>query len=222
MREITISQRSIEIEDVDLPLEQVDLDDDNPRILYKLSLEQEDTEMDDVILAMQEVKNLKRDIKMTGGLRERIYVQKVGKRYVVREGNCRTVCYRALHKEDPKNPAWKKIPASVLPADITAREVAILLSDFISTDDSRHGAGRDECTSKPSRRWTRQPAQSAATLHRPCGSTASASGPWPVCRDGGVQCEQHFVSTNMPTSCRNLDRSLRKRNEQMAPREVGS
>ena len=92
----------------------------------------------DVILRLNEVKQLKKDIKTNGGLRERIIVKEVGPgEYVVVEGNVRYTLYGALHQEDPDDPCWQTIPARILPKDITDKEIAILLSDF-------HVAGKIE------------------------------------------------------------------------------
>jgi len=57
------------------------------------------------------------------------------------EGNCRLVCYRKLleqaHEADVDDEQWKRIPARVLPADITQRQIHILLGDL-------HIAGKNE------------------------------------------------------------------------------
>jgi hypothetical protein len=128
--EITIGGRKILMEHTEVPLDRVELDPKNPRLQYILSTVNGKT-VDEIVLQLPQVRSLLKDIANTGGLRERVYLQIVEKgKYIVREGNCRTVCYRALRQEDSKSPAWKKIPAKVLPPDISEREVAILLSDW--------------------------------------------------------------------------------------------
>lgn len=130
LEELTIDKEAVFLEHADIPLEDVHLDEDNPRIRYRLALEKDGKSLDEVILRMPEVSKLKKDIFENGGLRERIILKKNGKGYIVPEGNCRTVCYRALRKQYPDDPRWKSIPARILPNDIAPKKVAILLSDL--------------------------------------------------------------------------------------------
>ncbi len=131
VEEVVIRGKTIRLNHESLLLSDVILDEDNPRIRYRLRLEQGRRSLDSVIEAMPEVRALKRDIERNGGLRERIIVQ-AGRRgkWKTIEGNCRTVCYRSLHKKSPNDLRWKTIPARILPMDIDEREIAILLSDF--------------------------------------------------------------------------------------------
>jgi hypothetical protein len=131
VEEVVIRGKTIRLHHDSLPLADVLLDEDNPRIRYRLKLEQGRKSLDTVIETMPEVRALKRDIERNGGLRERIIVQQNQKgKWKTIEGNCRTVCYRSLHKKAPSDPRWKTIPARILPIDIDERDVAILLSDF--------------------------------------------------------------------------------------------
>jgi hypothetical protein len=133
IEEITIAGETIQLEHVDIALDKIELDEENPRIQYRLALLKGTKPLDEVILGMPEVTKLRKDIELNRGLRERIIVQKNGKDvYKALEGNCRTVCYRSLaanpkYKDDP---TWKTIPARVLPKDIDPKKVAILLSDL--------------------------------------------------------------------------------------------
>lgn len=131
VEEITINGRTIEMQHIDVQLDQIELDEENPRIRYRLSLDESGKSLEDLLLDSREVAELKKDIKRTGGLRERVYLQQIRKgRYVVREGNCRYSCYSSLRKEEPRSTLWKRIPARILPPDVTDREVATLLSDW--------------------------------------------------------------------------------------------
>ncbi len=131
VEEVTIGGKNIRLTHEDLPLTDVELDEDNPRIRYRLKLEQNGKPLDEVILGLSEVKALLRDIKKNGGLRERIIVQEnTGGKWKVVEGNCRWVCYNWLHQKEPTDPRWKKIPARILPKDVEPKEIAILLVDF--------------------------------------------------------------------------------------------
>ncbi|HEU4714817.1 MAG TPA: hypothetical protein VFS76_24865 [Pyrinomonadaceae bacterium] len=131
VEEVVIHGKTIRLMHEALPLKDVVLDENNPRIRYRLKLEQGRKSLDTVIQTMPEVGALRRDIERNGGLRERIIVQPIGKgKWKTIEGNCRTVCYRSLQKKMPNDPRWKTIPARILPVDVDERHIAILLSDF--------------------------------------------------------------------------------------------
>jgi len=131
VEEVVIRGKVIRLVHRNIPLENIVLDEDNPRIRYRLKLQKGRKSLDSVIQSMPEVRALKHDIERNGGLRERIIVQSTHSGgWKTIEGNCRTVCYRTLHKKAPRDARWKAIPARILPTDIDAREIAILLSDF--------------------------------------------------------------------------------------------
>jgi hypothetical protein len=123
--EITIANESVQMKLVEIPLEEIHLDADNPRIRYRFGLGTQQKSLDEVILSMSEVKLLRKDIKMTGGLRERIILQPNGDGYKVVEGNCRAACYRSLAADDPDDTRWHNIPARILPTGFDPRKVAI-------------------------------------------------------------------------------------------------
>src|SRR5206468_870194 len=115
----------------DVPLDRVELDERNPRIRYKLRLQADGKKLEEVILALPDVRKLKKDIEKNGGLRERVVVQPNGNgKLKVVEGNCRTVCYQSLNAKSPQDPRWKTMPARRLDKDVDPKAVAILLSDF--------------------------------------------------------------------------------------------
>jgi hypothetical protein len=133
MEEVTVDGAPFVLEHTDIPLDQVELDEHNPRIQYRLAIGKGSKTLDEVILGMSDVTKLRKDIELNGGLREKIVVQKLGnKKYKVLEGNCRTVCFRSLQVM-PKykgQKIWDTIPARVVPHDVEERKVAILLSDM--------------------------------------------------------------------------------------------
>lgn len=137
IEEATIGGNTIRLRHDEVPLDEVVLDDDNPRIRYRWGL-RPGKALDDVILGFPPVKLLLKDISQNLGLRERVIVQETADgRYKVVEGNCRTVVYRQLQKEDPKEDAWKELPVRILPKDVDPRVIAILLVGF-------HVAGKIE------------------------------------------------------------------------------
>ncbi len=126
-----VGGRAITLTHDEVPLERIALDENNPRIRYRLKLQQNGKSLDEVILAMPEVKQLRRDIEKNGGLRERVILEVNGEGQLKAvEGNCRVVCLQSLHEKDPKDLRWKKVPARILPKDVDPKEIAILLADF--------------------------------------------------------------------------------------------
>jgi hypothetical protein len=140
--EITLDGKRVQVQSVDLPLERVKLDPRNPRIAntVALSLKEEGDALQKKLEALlwgdSDVHDLYRQVQINKGLVERIIVRQDGS---VVEGNCRTVVYRKLRHKHPSDPAWRQIPARMLPADIGARDVAILLGEM-------HVAGKNTWT----------------------------------------------------------------------------
>ncbi len=130
IEEVTVGGKPIRLTYDDVPIEKIELDENNPRIRYRLKLEQDGKGLDQVIMAMPEVKQLRRDIEKNGGLRERVILQENGSKLKAIEGNCRMVCLHSLHEKNPADPRWKKVPARILPNDVDPKQIAILLSDF--------------------------------------------------------------------------------------------
>lgn len=131
--EITLDQRRVIVRCIDLPLNSVKLDPRNPRIAntVRSSNYGEDVQLQaklsDLLWQDPDVRALFRQVKQNHGLVERIIVRADG---VVAEGNCRTVVYNKLAAAFPDDPVWKRIPARVLPADISERQIAVLLGEL--------------------------------------------------------------------------------------------
>ena len=77
VEEVTVDGAPFILEHVDIPLSKIELDENNPRIQYRLGLVKGSKTLDEVILAMPEVTKLRKDIEQNGGLREKIVVQKM-------------------------------------------------------------------------------------------------------------------------------------------------
>lgn len=129
--DVPVSGKAIRLEHANISVNLLELDPDNPRIRYRLGIKPGTNAMQE-LLGWRDVHLLRKDIERSGGLRERIVVQYDArkKKYTVREGNCRTVCYSSLHEKAPQDPRWQKVPAKVLPEDVDPRAVAILLADW--------------------------------------------------------------------------------------------
>lgn len=137
IEETTIDNKTIQLVHDDVAIDRIELDQDNPRIRYRLALEANgngkkpsEKELEKVILDVPEVKRLLRDIEQNGGLRERVILQENGTKLKAIEGNCRLTCIRALHRKDKDDPRWKTIPARIMPSDVNPKHLAILLTDF--------------------------------------------------------------------------------------------
>jgi hypothetical protein len=131
IEEVVIGGTPVRLVYDDVPIGHIELDENNPRIRYRLKLQQNGKGLEDVILNMPEVKALRKDIEKNGGLRERVILQENGSgKLKAIEGNCRMVCLQSLHHKDPTEPKWKKVPSRILPKDLDPRQIAILLSDF--------------------------------------------------------------------------------------------
>src|SRR6266446_5062739 len=131
--EIILDGIRVQVRGQDLPLDSVQLDPTNPRVANTVAVSSFGTGaslqdcLRDYLWSDPDVHDLYRSVLANKGLIERIIVRSNG---VVAEGNCRTVVYRKLRENLPKDPNWKTIPARVLPADITDRQVAILLGEL--------------------------------------------------------------------------------------------
>lgn len=131
--EITLDGRRVTVRCIDLPLSEVKLDPGNPRVANTVAISsfgQGDVlqrNLAELLWDDSDVRALYQSVLSNRGLVERIIVRHDG---VVAEGNCRTVVYRKLAENQKSEPNWLRIPARVLPEDITDRQVAILLGEL--------------------------------------------------------------------------------------------
>lgn len=131
--EIVLDGKKVVVRNRDLPLDDVELDPTNPRVVNTVAIsnygegEKLQKGLRDLLWKDSDVHALYRAIMENKGLVERIIVRHNG---VVAEGNCRTVVYRKLRENYPDSPLWRAIPARVLPEDITDRQVAVLLGEL--------------------------------------------------------------------------------------------
>jgi hypothetical protein len=72
-----------------------------------------------------------KDIEENGGLLEKPFLQPNGNgNYKAKEANRRVLCVSDLRHRYPGNPAWRTVPARILPADLDPKKLAILLADW--------------------------------------------------------------------------------------------
>lgn len=124
-RILTIDGQVVPAEYRDLSLEKVRLSPRNPRIHRLLRRNPAPTpeEIQKFLLDEDGVADLQRQIRENGGLVDPIIVDQ---NCEVIEGNCRTAIYMKLREGRPHEAQWKKIPAYVLGADVSERQVLIL------------------------------------------------------------------------------------------------
>jgi hypothetical protein len=130
--EIVLAGTKVQVQCVDLPIREIKLDPENPRVANTVSVSAFGTgdrlqdALSDLLWQDPDVRDLYRSVLENKGLVERIIVRH---NHVVAEGNCRTVVYRKL-LENSKDKRWATIPARVLPEDITDKQIAILLGEL--------------------------------------------------------------------------------------------
>lgn len=131
---ITIEGRDVDLRGVEMPIEKVRLDPRNPRLANTVLANPDVGDarelqklLEETLWSDQNVRELFRQIQTNEGLTERILILEDG---TVVEGNCRSVVYRRLHDQFPGKGTWSKIPARMLPAQISAREIAILQGEM--------------------------------------------------------------------------------------------
>jgi hypothetical protein len=131
--EIVLDGANVQVRGQDLPLDEVQLDSTNPRVANAVAISEYGTgnvlqdRLSELLWSDPDVHDLYRSVLANKGLIERIIVRH---NLVVAEGNCRTVVYRKLRENFPSEERWRRIPARVLPAEITDRQVAVLLGEL--------------------------------------------------------------------------------------------
>jgi hypothetical protein len=152
VEEIIIGGRKVSLAHRDLPVDKLRLNPENQRVQFLLSIldhTPSEKEIAAQLWELDDVKLLRRSIKQNGGLLERIIVKADG---TIIEGNCRAVVYQKLRNEARQagNKAeaqnWGLIPARILPADISDKEIAYLLGEL-------HVAGKNEWTPYEQAAW---------------------------------------------------------------------
>jgi len=127
---VMIGGEDVAVKLTDVPLALVDLDAKNPRIQYRMLIRPKDKTLDDMLMELPGVPELKKDILLNGGIRERPFVQATNGRFLSVEGNCRIVCLRSLAREYVADARWQNVRVRLLPEDFSERKKSILLSDL--------------------------------------------------------------------------------------------
>ena len=119
----------LKIEHARLPIEKVELDPNNPRLIYKRQLFQGKS-AEDIIFQDPDTNWLLKDIEQKGIL-DPIYVMQLpGDTYKVTEGNRRTTVMKALHEKHRNSSMFSFIPARILPSETSEEQEALLMASF--------------------------------------------------------------------------------------------
>ena len=109
------------------------LDPHNPRIQFMIGQRAggvNANDLEDLIWEKDAVKALAQSILQNGGVYEAVIVQRLGTKFLVREGNCRTVACRRLCSQHPNDGRFKTLPAMIFDSDLTEEDLAVLLADM--------------------------------------------------------------------------------------------
>ncbi len=135
---LIIEGEPISVEHRRMPLKDVRLDPNNPRIQHAVKQQLRngpvsEEELRKLILDQPGVSELFKSIRDNGGILEPIYVRPDGR---IIEGNCRAASYLRLHSIKHDDVRWQTIPAVFVPK-ISDRQVAILQGQY-------HVAGKNK------------------------------------------------------------------------------
>jgi hypothetical protein len=130
---IVIQGRSIPYTRGAVAVDECVLDPQNPRIQFLIGQRAgavSEQDLDELIWAKDAVKALGQSILQNGGVYEAVIVQRKDQKFLVREGNCRTVACRRLIDQHPNDSRFRIMPAMVFDVDLTEEDLAILLADM--------------------------------------------------------------------------------------------
>lgn len=139
----TVQGRRVTYSAERLPINDCQLDPQNPRVQYLIGLRagsMSEAEVEEALWKTNAVKELAASIEANGGVREPVIAERQNGtgRYIFREGNCRLVGLRRLLKRHPQDPRFREVDAYVFEEGALSEEdIAVILSDI-------HVAGKIE------------------------------------------------------------------------------
>ena len=118
---------------VAVPLDMIDLDPENPRLAH-LESKLTDEEMRTYIYEQEDGRRLFKQLKQDETIVEEVWLQKIGNRYRVKEGNRRVVTSERILKAIESGKLvgfnaddWQMIPAKIFRDNITDKEIDMFL-----------------------------------------------------------------------------------------------
>jgi hypothetical protein len=120
---------AINFETAIIPIGQIELDVENPRIGYytdNASILSDSVSQKEVVRAIKSAytepyNQLRTNIETNGGAIVEIWVSKKGDKFLCIDGNTRVMIYKDLQLKYPNNPEWKRIKAKIFPDNISER-----------------------------------------------------------------------------------------------------
>lgn len=126
---LTIGKKEYDIQEMNLDQADLKFYPENPRVYSVLDVANcvpDQSEIEEIMINMDHVKQLKESIKANGGLIDPLIVRDGD--YVVLEGNSRLAAYRILARQERIK--WAKVKCKVLPADISDAAIFALLGQY--------------------------------------------------------------------------------------------
>lgn len=132
--QINIAGNPVDYTIEDVPIDLIELDEDNPRIGYykdNQSIVTDHFTQDQIAFGIQAgyqdaYIHLKENIESNGSTMVEIWLAKKGDKYLCIDGNTRVLIYRDLQKKYPSKPEWRMIKAK-----IPIKEIDERTKDFI-------------------------------------------------------------------------------------------
>lgn len=131
MSKITIGKKEYDVNEEHLNQCELLFYEDNPRVYSILRANGSSPTQGDIqehMVQMDHVKQLRLSIEQNGGLIDPLIVVKRNGDYVVLEGNSRLAAYRLLAMKDPVK--WQKVRVNLLPDDISENDIFTLLGQY--------------------------------------------------------------------------------------------
>lgn len=115
-----------------IPLAKIRLNPQNPRIRFQLrhrksSAVPSEVELMDLIQEQPGYDALHKSIRKANGLYEPIIIRHDG---LVVEGNTRGAVFKSLHKGNPTDSRWRRIPVARLPRQVPDHAIAMLMASY--------------------------------------------------------------------------------------------
>lgn len=131
MGKLTIGKKQYDVEEQELLQSELRFYPENPRVYSTLNVSESipsQEEIEEKMISMDHVKQLRYSIEQNGGLLDPLIVIKKQDDYVVLEGNSRLAAYRILSKKDPVK--WKTVRCLTLPSEIPEPDIFKLLGQY--------------------------------------------------------------------------------------------
>jgi hypothetical protein len=130
--QLTIGKTSVPVTHENLPLDQLELDPQNPRIRFLVQRKYGTKKVtaEQVLELVREQPGydiLQKTIRKAGGIHDAVIIRNDGS---LVEGNTRVAVFKTLHEGNKGDARWKKIPVVRLPKDIPGHLVGLLMASY--------------------------------------------------------------------------------------------